>query len=176
MFADWFNLRWRSGRVTRLPFWTAVVCAAIQTSAAFAQAAPPVSAPDTTPDLGVSPLRNPSAGSNLTNFFVTKTPYEFWLTCLIALFGLAVIFALLMGIRHSRHTRAEDVARPIIVVTVITGTLMLITVGYNNEQIAPAFGLFGTVVGYMLGRFGQTPQQPAPANPEGPQPDPAPGA
>jgi hypothetical protein len=39
---------------------------------------------------------------------------------------------------------------------VITGTLILITVGYSNEQVAPAFGLFGTIVGYMLGRLSQS--------------------
>jgi hypothetical protein len=103
-------------------------------------------------------LKNPSVGANLTGFFSNKTPYEFWLTCLICAFGLAVIYALLFGLRRSGNARPEDIARPIIVVTVITGTLMLITVGYNNEQIAPAFGLFGTIVGYMLGRFAQ-PQQ-----------------
>jgi hypothetical protein len=41
----------------------------------------------------------------------------------------------------------------LIVITVITGSLILITAGYSNEQIAPAFGLFGTVIGYMLGRM-----------------------
>jgi len=106
-------------------------------------------------------LKNPSIGANLTGFFTNKTPYEFWLTCLICIFGLAVIYALLFGMRRFPNARPEDVARPIIVVTVITGTLMLITVGYNNEQIAPAFGLFGTIVGYMLGRFAQPQQQQA---------------
>ena len=100
-------------------------------------------------------LKNPSTGANLTGFFTSKTPYEFWLTCLICTFGLAVIYALMFAFRGTANARPEDIARPIIVVTVITGTLMLITVGYNNEQIAPAFGLFGTIVGYMLGRFSQ---------------------
>lgn len=103
-------------------------------------------------------IRNPSIGANLTGFFTSKTPYEFWLTCLICLFGLAVVYALLFGLRRSSNARPEEIARPIIVITVITGTLMLVTVGYNNEQIAPAFGLFGTIVGYMLGRYAQ-PQQ-----------------
>lgn len=111
-------------------------------------------------------LINPSSGSNLTNFFSNKTPYEFWLACLFGLFGLAIIYALLFGLRRSIHTRPEDIARPIIVITVITGTLMLITVGYNNEQIAPAFGLFGTIVGYMLGRYANPQQTPdSQANP-----------
>ena len=115
-------------------------------------------------------LKNPSVGANLTGFFTSKTPYEFWLTCLICLFGLAVIYALLFAMRRTPTARPEDIARPIIVVTVITGTLMLITVGYNNEQIAPAFGLFGTIVGYMLGRFAQ-PQQPLEPTQEQAAPD-----
>jgi len=40
-------------------------------------------------------------------------------------------------------------------VSVITGSLLLITAGYTNEQVAPAFGLFGTIIGYMLGRMHQ---------------------
>jgi hypothetical protein len=111
-----------------------------------------------------SELKNPAVGATLTGFFTAKTPYEFWLTCLICVFGLAVIYALLIGLRRWPDARPEDIARPIIVITVITGTLMLVTVGYNNEQIAPAFGLFGTIVGYMLGRYSQ------------PQPDVAPPA
>ena len=130
-----------------------------------------VFADDTLPP--ASALQNPSTGANLINFFSTKTPYEFWLTCLICIFGLAVIYALVLGLRRSVHTRPEDIARPIIVVTVITGTLMLITVGYNNEQIAPAFGLFGTIVGYMLGRL--SPSQASPqAPPDQKQPTPTP--
>ena len=42
-------------------------------------------------------------------------------------------------------------------ITVITGSLILITAGYSNDQIAPAFGLFGTVIGYMLGRMSSAP-------------------
>jgi hypothetical protein len=57
----------------------------------------------------------------------------------------------------------------LIVITVITGSLVLITAGYSNEQIAPAFGLFGTVIGYMLGRMSQAaagaPPESTPAGP-----------
>lgn len=100
--------------------------------------------------------RNPNVGGNLTQFFTAKTPYEFWLTFLIGLFGLAIIGVLMFSFRRLTNPRPEDISRPIIVITVITGTLMLVTVGYSNEQIAPAFGLFGTIVGYMLGRFAQS--------------------
>jgi glycerol uptake facilitator-like aquaporin len=103
-----------------------------------------------------TPLPNPDSGGNLARFFTTKTPYEFWLSCLIVMLGLAVIGALIFALKNVDKPRAEDFARPIIVVTVIIGTLLLVTVGYTNEQIAPAFGLFGTIVGYMLSRLAQT--------------------
>jgi glycerol uptake facilitator-like aquaporin len=104
----------------------------------------------------VTPRKNPDSGENLVQFFTAKTPYEFWLSCLIALLGLTIIGALVIALKRADNARPEDFARPIIVVTVIIGTLILVTVGYSNEQIAPAFGLFGTIVGYMLGRLSQT--------------------
>jgi hypothetical protein len=104
----------------------------------------------------VTRLQNPNSGGNLTRFFTAKTPYEFWLSCLIVLLGLTIIGALILALRRVENARPEDFARPIIVVTVIIGTLLLVTVGYNNEQIAPAFGLFGTIVGYLLGRLAQS--------------------
>ena len=40
----------------------------------------------------------------------------------------------------------------ILITLIITATLFLITAGYDNNQIAPAIGLFGTVAGYLLGK------------------------
>jgi hypothetical protein len=116
-----------------------------------------------------SVLQNPSTGANLTRFFSSKTPYEFWLTCLIATLGLAIIAVLIQGIRRISPARPEDITRPVIVLTVIVGTLILVTAGYSNEQIAPAFGLFGTIVGYMLGRLSSPTSAQEPSNAAGPQ-------
>jgi hypothetical protein len=107
-------------------------------------------------------LPNPSNGGNLTQYISARTPFEFWLTCLIGILGLAIIGALMVAFRSVKNPRIEDISRPIIVVTVIISTLMLVTVGYSNEQIAPAFGLFGTIVGYMLGRLAQSTSQSTP--------------
>src|SRR5579871_6513747 len=106
-------------------------------------------------------LQNPGAGGNLAQFFSARTPFEFWLTCVIGLLGLMIIGILIFALKRIDNPRPEDIARPIIVITVIISTLMLVTVGYSNEQIAPAFGLFGTIVGYMLGRLSQ-PSSPSP--------------
>ena len=97
----------------------------------------------------------PSSGENLLSFFSKRTPYEFWLTCIIILLGVFVIVALMRSISRISGHHPEDISRPIIIVTIVTGTLILVTAGYSNDQIAPAFGLFGTIVGYILGRMGR---------------------
>jgi hypothetical protein len=104
------------------------------------------------PDPVVTP--NPVSGAaTLRDVLFKKTPSEIWLSCLVVAFGLVVIAAYIFAIRKIHHRRTEDVSRALIVVTVITGSLLLITAGYSNQQVAPAFGLFGTIVGYMLGRM-----------------------
>jgi glycerol uptake facilitator-like aquaporin len=102
-----------------------------------------------------SMIANPNTGGNLMSFFSVRTPYEFWLTSLIGFIGLIIIAALIWSVNKVEHRRPEDITRPIVVVTIIIGTLILVTAGYSNEQIAPAFGLFGTIVGYILGRLAQ---------------------
>jgi len=95
---------------------------------------------------------NPSAGGNAVAL-IGRTSYEFWLTCIICLVGVFIIVLLIFSISRLINPRPEDLSRPIIVVTVIISTLVLVTAGYSNEQIAPAFGLFGTIIGYILGRL-----------------------
>ncbi|MDF0519026.1 hypothetical protein P0R31_17465 [Bradyrhizobium yuanmingense] len=106
-------------------------------------------------------LPNPKTGGNLQNldlaqFFSSRTPYEFWLTCIILGFGLIIILLLLSHFRSVPNRNTEDVAKAVTVVIVIVGTLVLVTAGYSNDQIAPAFGLFGTIIGYMLGKLETT--------------------
>lgn len=94
---------------------------------------------------------NPTNGGNIDGA-TGRTPYEFWLTCLIGALGLVVIGTVVYSLRKVENIQAADVTRPIIIITVIMGTLILVTAGYSNQQIAPAFGLLGTIVGYVLGR------------------------
>ena len=48
--------------------------------------------------------------------------------------------------------RADDVLRTFSLTLIIIGTLFFVTAGFDNNQIAPAMGLFGTIAGYLLGR------------------------
>jgi len=118
---------------------------------------------------------NPVAGAaTLTDVLFKKTPSEVWLSCLVVSFGLLVVGAYIFAIRNLDHRRPEDISRALIVVTVITASLLLITAGYSNQQVAPASGLFGTIVGYMLGRMslgGPDNSSGGASKPKGEQPD-----
>jgi hypothetical protein len=156
--------------------WSIAVAAVLSSLASAQQigAASSASSPPPPPP----PKPNPTGGSNLFEFFSSKTPYEFWLTCIIIAFGLMVIILFLWGMRGTKDRRPEDVSRAMIVMTVITGSLILITAGYSTEQVAPAFGIFGTIVGYMLGRMSDTRGGATPTPPPGPpahEPAPGPG-
>ena len=73
----------------------------------------------------------------------------------LAIIALAALVLLIqMFALRSRQASADDVIRGCSIIFIITGTLVLITAGYTNDQIAPALGLFGTIAGYLLGRKG----------------------
>jgi hypothetical protein len=100
----------------------------------------------------------------LSNFFTARTPYEFWLTVLVCATAITIISLMVWSIGRTGLARPEDLTRPIIVVAIIMSALILVIAGFSNEQIAPAFGLFGTIVGYMLGRMSSTPPADRPAS------------
>lgn len=88
----------------------------------------------------VNSLPNPGAGGNLSEFIFKKAPYEFWLTCVIMSFGLIVLGLYIYAIRNIENRRPEDVSRALIVITVITGSLILITAGYSTSRSRPPSG------------------------------------
>lgn len=96
----------------------------------------------------------------LIDFFSAKTPYEFWLTCVILLAGLIFASLAISFLRQIHRQDLEHATRAMTILFLIMATMVLITAGYNNEQIAPAFGLFGTIVGYILGRGEKAPGKP----------------
>jgi hypothetical protein len=55
-------------------------------------------------------------------------------------------------LRRAANTQPADILRLFTVTMVVIGTLALIAIGYSSQQIAPALGLFGTILGYLLGR------------------------
>ena len=52
-----------------------------------------------------------------------------------------------------RMSKAPEVAlRLLITILIITSSVFLVVAGYSSQQIAPAFGLLGTMAGYVLGK------------------------
>ncbi|MDR6859854.1 hypothetical protein [Variovorax guangxiensis] len=77
---------------------------------------------------------------------------EFWLSCVILVFGVFIILVEFYLLRAVVREKTEEISRTYTVTLIIIGTLVLISSGFTNEQIAPALGLFGTIAGYLLGR------------------------
>jgi hypothetical protein len=77
---------------------------------------------------------------------------EIYLSLGVLLFGLIlVIFTVILALRRSTGWDQES-TRIFTISLVVTAGLFLITAGYSDQQIAPMFGLLGTIVGYLLGK------------------------
>jgi uncharacterized membrane protein YkgB len=76
---------------------------------------------------------------------------EFLLCILLLSFAFllcsAEIFLFVRGVLTS-----SQVGKLLIITLIIFSVLFLITAGYDNNQIAPAVGLLGTIAGYLLGK------------------------
>jgi hypothetical protein len=68
------------------------------------------------------------------------------------IFGFAVIVVEYLLFQKASDYKLEDAFKYIVITLIIIGTLMLVSFGLNNTQIAGATGLFGSIIGYILGR------------------------
>jgi hypothetical protein len=91
--------------------------------------------------------------SNIMGFERLLSSLEFWLSVTTIIFTILIVAAEFYMIAKSKHIsyRPDDVLRLIITTIIIGGTLFFLAAGFSSQQIAPAVGLFGTVVGYLLG-------------------------
>ncbi|HKQ07329.1 MAG TPA: hypothetical protein VJ464_19545 [Blastocatellia bacterium] len=109
----------------------------------------------------------PKAGGNLPNSSSVNLPlpeaakdkrgylsrYEFTVAITVALVSvIALSMQFFLLLKQIPKIRAEDTLRTFGVTLIIMGSLLLIAVGFDSIQIAPAMGLFGTIAGYLLGR------------------------
>jgi hypothetical protein len=96
---------------------------------------------------------NTTAQANIVGVQHLLSSFEFWLSVVIVLFAVSILSVEFYMIFRAKHIifRPDDVLRLIITTLVVFGTLFFLAAGFSSEQIAPAVGLFGTVVGYLLG-------------------------
>lgn len=79
------------------------------------------------------------------------TDREQLLSYSILIFGVCVLLVQYLLLR-SPHRGAYEILQLLSINLIVTGTLFLISAGFEAQQIAPGLGLFGTVAGYVLGR------------------------
>jgi hypothetical protein len=111
-----------------------------------------------------------------TTYTTTKTPYEFYLCGLTIFLGVSAL--ILVSILFRRHIgdKTEEFVKVFAFVIVAFSALFLIVAGYADSQVAPAYSLLGTIIGYVFGRNGSrqpgggAAQEPAAAADGGPAP------
>lgn len=80
------------------------------------------------------------------------TTDEFWLSCIVLFFGLAVIIAQIW-VTHDRNGDFEVTMRYIAITLIVSCAIYLITTGTTNSQMTPVIGLLGTLGGYIMGKM-----------------------
>ena len=77
--------------------------------------------------------------------------WEFILSCEVLVFGF-VVLAVVFWLYRSRNATPDDILKTVAVVLIVIGSLFAMTAGFSSAQIAPIIGLFGTIIGYVIGR------------------------
>lgn len=75
------------------------------------------------------------------------------LSLAVLTFGVIILFLeFFLLVKFSSQVNAQNILIFFTVTLIVVGTLFLISAGISPQQISPALGLFGTIVGYLLGR------------------------
>jgi len=102
---------------------------------------------------------NQNPTDNRNNYQIKEleptSSWEFTLSLIVLGFGVLVI-GMEVFLAWKQKIKEENLVQFIVVTLIITSTLFLITAGYDNNQIAPAMGLLGTIAGYTLGKNKRT--------------------
>lgn len=97
---------------------------------------------------------NPSPFSDIPAYVPAMSLWqnpELISSLIILLVGIILLGFIIFG-KATRQLPSEQYVNLIVVVLSIVAALYLIAAGWNSEQTAPAFGLLGAIVGYILGK------------------------
>jgi hypothetical protein len=93
-----------------------------------------------------------------STFYLEQIQYAKTMSICILAYGAAL--SLFSGVIALKTKGWGQEATKVFTVTVIvTAGLFLMTAGYSSEQIAPMYGLLGTIVGYLLGKANSSEQE-----------------
>jgi hypothetical protein len=131
-----------------------ILLACVAGSTAHSQpASPPTIAKQVPPSLGGDNTGNQDSTTPAPSMEQQKLQADFQLklTILVTAFGIFGLIFVAWVFRSAVATDTEKIVRLVIVVIVVCASLILIAGGYSTNQTAPAFGLFGSIIGYILG-------------------------
>jgi hypothetical protein len=74
----------------------------------------------------------------------------------ILAFGFAAVLLIMIMVLKVNKGWDKELTRLFTVVMVIIAGLFLMTAGYDDKQVAPMFGLLGTLLGYIFGKSSST--------------------
>ncbi|TDH64214.1 hypothetical protein E2C06_02390 [Dankookia rubra] len=78
---------------------------------------------------------------------------EHLLVAAFCLLGVLILtFEFVLFLRARDRVSANDVMRGFSVTLILVGVVALLGIGYDEKQVQPAIALFGTLLGYLLGR------------------------
>ncbi|WP_139311462.1 hypothetical protein [Desulfovibrio sp. DV] len=72
--------------------------------------------------------------------------------CASILIFCIVVLGFVTYLLKSGAEQPEAILRMFGTIIIIIVTVFLVVAGYNDQQIAPAIGLLGTIAGYLLGK------------------------
>jgi membrane-associated HD superfamily phosphohydrolase len=72
--------------------------------------------------------------------------------CFSLLLFCVIILGMVTYLMKSEKESPEAILRIFGTILIIFITVFLVVAGYNDQQIAPATGLLGTIAGYLLGK------------------------
>jgi len=105
-------------------------------------------------DVKLEDIERNISSENIPSELVIKprSMTEIYLSLGVLVFGLIlVVFTVILALRKNTGWDQES-TRVFTISLIVTAGLFLITAGYSDQQIAPMFGLLGTIVGYLLGK------------------------
>ncbi|MBS1664773.1 MAG: hypothetical protein JST68_27250 [Bacteroidetes bacterium] len=68
------------------------------------------------------------------------------------LISLFVIIFIEVWLIYKMKIHDDNAVKLIVITVVLMGTLFIVMVGFDDRIVAPVFGLFGTIVGYLFGK------------------------
>jgi heme/copper-type cytochrome/quinol oxidase subunit 2 len=99
--------------------------------------------------------QSPETPQDTTAQTIILSSREYILSIAVLIFGLIIVFCEVF-LATKNHGNIEEILKLIVITIIIVSGLFIITAGLSTNQVAPAFGLYGAITGYLLGKESKT--------------------